>query len=393
MMTNDNTKDNNLQAELESMYQKVAQNDETAVPPTEIEDLSPYYAILQVNSDASLAEIASSYEKLKDTWREDRFINVDVWKEKSKGKLDEIKNAYEKILSMRLYEGKDHNQQQLESNNPRDAFLTGEPEINDMSAEETIRPDIADHRFVRFVPLFLGTFVAAIFLLGAAFFWPTLYHYETLKSGDHIFPVRINRLTSDTTYFNGQSWVTPPIITENKFNTLSSSHPAPTPSTPPKTDKETQPIQASQGKPTNTPSSSSPTENARRIVIQKKADSQESAFNLHKSAPAAPSVRDKVAKASARPSSPQLDRGGLFSVQITAFQEESKAKALLKDLKIGKGKKEIRIQKIVHKGKGVWYRVLVGQFKTREEALRYLREERIADAYPGSFVQYTGKAS
>jgi len=35
----------------------------------------------------------------------------------------------------------------------------------------------------------------------------------------------------------------------------------------------------------------------------------------------------------------------------------------------------------------------VGQFKTREEALRYLREERITDAYPGSFVQYTGKAS
>ncbi|MDQ5985591.1 MAG: hypothetical protein CSYNP_01305 [Syntrophus sp. SKADARSKE-3] len=390
MMT-DNTKDDNLQAELESMYQKVAQNDEAAIPPEDIEDLSPYYSILQVNSDASLAEIATAYDKLKDTWREDRFVNVEVWQEKSKSKLEELKNAYEKILSMRLYEGKDLNREHFESDDPGDAFLT---EQHDISADEPGRPVIANNRSVRFVPLFLGTIVIAMFIAGGAFFWPTLYHYETLKSGNQIFPVRINRVTSETTYFNGQSWVKPPMITENKFHSLPSSLPAPTP--PPKTDMETQPTQSSQEKPKSLPPASSPTENARQTLIQKKADSQESDLNLRKSAPAAPSVTDKVAKApkvSAPPPSPPLGKSGPFSIQITAYQEESKAKALVKDLNIGKVKNEIKIQKIIHKEKGVWYRVLMGQFKTREEALRYLKKEKIADAFPGSFVQHTGKAS
>lgn len=38
------------------------------------------------------------------------------------------------------------------------------------------------------------------------FFWPSLYHYETLKLGENSFPVRINRFTGFTSYFN-KEWL------------------------------------------------------------------------------------------------------------------------------------------------------------------------------------------
>jgi DnaJ-class molecular chaperone len=86
-MKQENNKENDLQDELESLYQKVARNDHNDEALGETEDISQCYAILQVSQDASQAEIAESYEKLKDTWREDRFINVDAWQEKSRKKL------------------------------------------------------------------------------------------------------------------------------------------------------------------------------------------------------------------------------------------------------------------------------------------------------------------
>ncbi len=52
--------------------------------------LSASYAILQISPDASQEEISAAYNDLKNTWREDRFSEVQAWRDKAKVKLEEI---------------------------------------------------------------------------------------------------------------------------------------------------------------------------------------------------------------------------------------------------------------------------------------------------------------
>ena len=107
--------------ELEDLYRKVAQDDSSRDETGQTVDLSSSYAILQVHPDATLIEIAEAYNQLKDTWREDRFPNVEAWQEKSRNKLAEVRDAYEKILSNRQYEIRNdllHNEPEMPGDAP-----------------------------------------------------------------------------------------------------------------------------------------------------------------------------------------------------------------------------------------------------------------------------------
>jgi len=50
-------------------------------------------------------------------------------------------------------------------------------------------------------------------------------------------------------------------------------------------------------------------------------------------------------------------------------------------------KYEVRVEPVSLQNRGRWHRILVGTFASREDALRYLRDQGIGEAYPGSFVQ------
>jgi cell division septation protein DedD len=76
---------------------------------------------------------------------------------------------------------------------------------------------------------------------------------------------------------------------------------------------------------------------------------------------------------------------GPYSIQISAYQERNKAEALAKEIRAKKFAG--RVEKVSIRGKGQWYRVLLGQFESRAAALQYLKDHQIGEAYPGSFIQ------
>jgi septal ring-binding cell division protein DamX len=80
---------------------------------------------------------------------------------------------------------------------------------------------------------------------------------------------------------------------------------------------------------------------------------------------------------------------GPYSIQIKSFREEAKARAFLHDLKTRHT--GTHLQKATVAGQGNWYRVLIGHYRTRDQALADLKKKGIAESYPGSFVQKTGK--
>jgi hypothetical protein len=45
------------------------------------------------------------------------------------------------------------------------------------------------------------------------------------------------------------------------------------------------------------------------------------------------------------------------------------------------------VEKVTISGRGVWYRILIGHFVNNEDASNYMKEKKILDAHPGSFVQ------
>ena len=44
----------------------------------------------------------------------------------------------------------------------------------------------------------------------SVYFWSNLYYYETMSSGNKIYPLRINKLTASTSFYDGKTWVAPP---------------------------------------------------------------------------------------------------------------------------------------------------------------------------------------
>ncbi len=385
-MKDGHDKENNgLEEELESLYQKVARNDQVDGNVVTREDLTPCYAALQVKPDASLAEIAESYEKLKDTWREDRFVNVASWQDKSQEKLKEIKTAYEKILSLRLYESKSEHRESS-SGDQVDIFLSRESE--EVTEGDEPPPGIAKQATpYRTRGYIVGAVVVISIALAAIFIWPTLYHYEALKTGDKVFPLRINRMTSETTYFNGQGWVSPPIVAIDQTvrkPKLPVSSVSPEDKAPASQATAPQMIekQASHPQPRK--------EKDVKALLPKKSAAAESSLNLRKSAPAAPSLQKKSVQSTAS-SKIKAGKGVGFSIQIKAFRNEEKAKAFIGELKMEKS--EIFIEKVIDKDKISWYRVLVGHFSNKNQALKYLKGNKAFDAHPGSFVQSAGQAS
>ncbi len=75
----------------------------------------------------------------------------------------------------------------------------------------------------------------------------------------------------------------------------------------------------------------------------------------------------------------------LYAVQIVAFQDIAKARKFTEKTR---GKlPDIRWARANIKGKGVWYRILVGPFCTKNDAARYREGKGINDLYSGSFIR------
>jgi cell division septation protein DedD len=80
---------------------------------------------------------------------------------------------------------------------------------------------------------------------------------------------------------------------------------------------------------------------------------------------------------------------GRYSIQIRAFQEESKARAYMEGLTAYK--KEVVLHRAVDGSGRVWHRILLGRFRDRDAAAAFMKDKKILNLFPGSFIQQTDR--
>jgi general secretion pathway protein D len=85
--------------------------------------------------------------------------------------------------------------------------------------------------------------------------------------------------------------------------------------------------------------------------------------------------------------SPESATAGKYAVQIKAYPETEKnaAMAFVEDMK--KKEPDVHMERVSLNRRGIWYRIMVGHFANSEDASSYIKEKKMSDAYPGSFVQ------
>jgi len=422
--------DDRLVKELESLSKTIGSLDHFEIDADIDEDPAPYYKILQIDSEASLTDIHNAFEKMNAAWNPDRYPQIISWNEKAKKKLKEIRNAYEKLL--RLHPRRESASQGDTSSapvplhattavrpeysdheQPSPGFTTSPPPLSVSSssaAESSSFSATASSTSTSTIAGLSGNIIRRIIIIGLPtmimlillLLWPSLYHYEAIHLGGKEYPLRINRITSQTTYYNGKQWLVPPVKVEVMQQEAAKAPPAQPvqPVLPPTPAQPTQPVQPlqsaqptlpvqpqqqaqsaqtvqpqQQARPTQTPlpSNSSRTEftveGKPSSIPQQKVVTRRPAKNV---------PHPKAAESKANASKP-------YSIQITAYPEKEKAVALAKRLR--EGKIPARVEEVSIKGKGRWHRVLLGKFKNRDEALKYFNDHKIGQLYPQSFIQ------
>jgi septal ring-binding cell division protein DamX len=73
-----------------------------------------------------------------------------------------------------------------------------------------------------------------------------------------------------------------------------------------------------------------------------------------------------------------------YTIQISAIRNFKIAKDFLK--KIEASQPDVHLEMFNSKKYGVWYRVFTGHFASKTEALKYMKEKNIREAYPGSYI-------
>jgi hypothetical protein len=171
--------------------------------------------------------------------------------------------------------------------------------------------------------------------LAALFFWPTIYHYDALNMGGEVYPLRVNRLTGEAAYFDGLKWSRPPLF-------MSYKEPAPG-----------------------------------NLKVQTSA--------------AVPSeAKDKQARIADLPveQAPAKTRPKTgYAIQIRAFPEIEGKIALSFAEDVKKRLPEIYVETVHVPGRGVWHRILFGNFESVKEASGSMKKHHLLNTYPGSFVQ------
>jgi len=171
--------------------------------------------------------------------------------------------------------------------------------------------------------------------LAALFFWPTIYHYDALNLGGEIYPLRVNRLTGEAAYFDGLKWSRPPLLMSYKEPASKNLNVQPPTAVP------------SEAKDVQTPPADSFAEPA--------------------------------------PAKTRLKTG--YAIQIRAFPEIEGKIALAFAEEVKKRLPGIRVETVQVPGRGVWHRILFGNFESVKEASGSMKKHNLMNTYPGSFVQ------
>jgi hypothetical protein len=81
------------------------------------------------------------------------------------------------------------------------------------------------------------------------------------------------------------------------------------------------------------------------------------------------------------------DRRERYAIQIRAYPEDQKQNAVTFVADLRKRAPDVSMETVVIPGRGVWHRVLLGNFSTAEEAAEYQKSDRVAREHPYRFIQ------
>ncbi len=327
-MSNQDQQEEELFAELENLYRQAVASKKSEGDPEREEDLQPYYQSLQVSADASLETIREIYERLVSFWSPGQLADDPSMQEKSGKKVAEITQAYEKILAFRQREGEGQ-PAELADKSPEPANL--------FSAEEEVIPPFPWGK------IFLGG--AAFVVTGLAiFFWPTFFLYESIRSGNLTYQMRTNRITGSKTYFDGERWKNLPIPVAQPL-----PHPVPAAVPPALPSHQFQPAaQTSLGT----------TERA-KVPNEQEASREEQG------------IRPVAAKG--------------YAIQIVAMSTQNAAEEIAETHR--KAGWQVYTAMIKRKDQGMLYGVYLGRFASKGEAMRFMKENKIKEIFPGCFIK------
>jgi len=214
----------------------------------------------------------------------------------------------------------------------KSAFEKGALPLESKSAETTAPPRRQSRGRLILLSLILGSLILSLL-------WPhIIYHDGLTRSGDRVYPVRTNRLTGDKTYYYDDRWKKNPIPTAQFVRspiTISLTPP------PPVTAEE------------------------EKLPLP---------------------VSDPFSPPATKPSPAQAPaKQGKYAIQIKSIKGSNGVDtymALIREKGFAPFRAEVTIT-----GKGTWNRILIGRFADISEATQYMKDRKIADSFPGSFVQ------
>ena len=223
-----------------------------------------------------------------------------------------------------------------------------------------LQPSLPDVDRRRIIPGALAAVIVCVcVLLYGAIFWPTLYDVASISTGDKIYPIRINRITGNVFYFDGEQWRNAPVP--------ATSLPVPEASVPaPATPVAVAPLTAQTA--TLPQQVALPDRRQAPVPVAPQAQAQASSAHQSKQTPSRGTATDR-----------------LFAIQIKSFDNPADALKLVEDLR--KTGMETDSVAAPVGARGIWNRVLIGRFKDPNEALKFMQEHKIKDAYPDSFIQ------
>lgn len=175
--------------------------------------------------------------------------------------------------------------------------------------------------------------------------WPALYEYALIIKDGNLHPVRIHKITGKADYLDAENWRNLP---DNSTALRVPASTVPVPPVKPSAWKESLPEQAM------------PPETRHSLSFPEET------------------------KTSTTPAGKGQKRGA-FSIQIKAFDNLPETHKLVAELK-NKGVDAFSVEAAVG-NRGVWHRVMIGQFNTADEAIQFVKSHKIRDSYPDSFIQ------
>jgi hypothetical protein len=241
----------------------------------------------------------------------------------------ELEALYRKVASTGPQEDSSHPLPQLETF----TAASEEPEIREQASDRPRTKKEAPPKRFLFIAIGLFFFLALLALV-AVFFWPTIYHYESLALKEKVYPIRINKLTGEAAYFNGVAWLTPPVPEPAK-----------------------KPVSGNL--------------NIATAVI-----------------PSEPiNAKDQAEKPSERTTTTITRDKGDYVIQIKAFPENKKEEAhvFMEDIK--KRVPDVQMKTVHIQGHGLWYRIWVGNYVSAKEATQGIKNLKLSDSFPDCFIR------